>query len=113
MPIRLCEKQEAENVPAAQAAVGCWVRQSLKALSSTRVQHGAPASSRFLGGIQYVRGTKDVHLPFQLDAPLVDTVLCDSSTSVHLPDAVCNINGDFFCRHSLSISFSLLKNLMQ
>lgn len=73
----------------------------------------ATSSSRFLNSIQDVRGTKEVPLPFSWCTLLVDAVLCDSSTSVHLSDAVCDINGDFFCSHPLSLPFSLLKSLMQ
>ena len=77
--------------------------------------HGARAtsSSRFLDDIQDVKGTRDVPLPFSWWNTLVDAVLCDSSTSVHLSDAVCDINGDFFCRRPLSVPFSLLKSLVQ
>lgn len=55
--------------------------------------------------------TQEVHPRLSLDVWLVDAVLCDSFTPVHLPDAVCNVDGDFFCRHSFSISFSLFKSL--
>lgn len=68
----------------------------------------ATSSSNFLDGIQDVKGTKEVPLPFSWrNTLLVDAVLCDSSTSVHLSDAVCDINGDFFRRHPLSVPFSL------
>lgn len=68
----------------------------------------ATSSSNFLDGIQDVKGTKEVPLPFSWrNTLLVDAVLCDSSTSVHLSDAVCDINGDFFCRRPLSVLFSL------
>lgn len=60
-----------------------------------------------------MKGTTKVHQLFYSDTLLIDTVLCDSFTSVHLSDAVGNVNGDFFCRHSLGISFSLLKSLKQ
>lgn len=111
MPAQFWGEQEAEKVPAARVAAGCQVGQSLKALSSVHLQQGPAASSRPLDGLQCVEGTEDVRLPLQVNALLVNTVLRDSSTSVHLPDTVCNINGDFFCRHSLGISFGLLKRL--
>lgn len=109
MPVHLCDPQEAEDVPTGQASK----RESLKARSSFLVPQGHPLLQVSLAGSGTVEGTKEVHLAFCVNALLVNTVLCDFSTSVHLPDAVSNTNGYFFCRHPLSISFSLSKSLKQ
>lgn len=71
------------------------------------VSKGSPLFQVSSTGISIMKVPEEVHLPSCLDIWLVDAVLCDSFTSVHLSDTVCNVDGDFFCRHSLSVSLSL------
>lgn len=83
----------------------CRVRQGLTRHSAAFPRSkGHPLLQSSSIGSRMRRAPKKSIWPSAL---LVDAFLCDSLISVHLSDAFCDINGDFFCRCPLSVPFSL------
>lgn len=72
-------------------------------------RHPRSVSDTHFFNILWLDATKKF-MCFHTQTLLIDAVLCDPFTSVHLPDILCDADSDFSCRHSLGIPFSLLKS---
>lgn len=77
------------------------------AWSSHRYRYAETAMFSKRHFLRFLTGLHKEFICSYIQALLIDAVLWDSFTSVHLSDILCNVNSDFFCRHSLGIPFSL------